>query len=137
MGRKCSHPSPRQLPTGEMFCPHCLMTLESKPFEAPRKPSKYNSVRCKEDGFTFDSMMERRYYRQLKQRKEAGDLQYFLRQVPFDLPGNIRYFCDFMVVENDGSIRYIDVKGVQSRVFINKKKQVEALYPVKVEVVKA
>jgi len=134
--KKCNHKTLSKLSTGELFCSICLVTVAAVE-ENPKKRSKYGAVRCSEDGINFDSIMERRYYRGLKARRDAGEIQYFLMQVPFHLPGSIRYFCDFMVVENDGSIRYVDVKGVQSRVFINKKKQTEALYPVKVEITKA
>lgn len=134
--RTCNHTTLTKLSTGELFCPVCLVTV-SQPKEKPKKRSKYGSVRCSEDGINFDSIAERRYYRELKARKDAGEIEYFLMQVPFHLPGSIKYFCDFMVVENGGAVRYVDVKGVQTRVFINKKKQTEALYPVKIEVVKA
>lgn len=98
--------------------------------------SKYKAIPTYVDGLRFPSKLEARYYSQLKLRLLAHDIKYFLRQVPFDLPGKIKYYCDFMVVELDGSIRYIDTKGVETATFKLKKKQVEALYPVKIEIVK-
>lgn len=58
---------------------------------------------------------------------------YFLRQVPIHLPGNVRYVCDFVVFYPDGSVRYIDCKGMKTPIYILKKKQVESLYPITLE----
>lgn len=98
----------------------------------------------KADGITFDSKKERDYYLTLKLRvaDEADELVYFLRQVPFDLPGNTKYRVDFQLFFGlhgspvDLVVRYIDVKGHETKEFIRAKKQVEALYPVEIEVVK-
>lgn len=94
------------------------------------KRNKYNAVKTKVDGITFDSKKEASYYRQLKMAVEEGEISYFLRQVPFDLEGNVKYRVDFMVVCNDGTIDYIDVKGRRTPMYILKKKQVEFRYPV-------
>jgi hypothetical protein len=120
---------------GDDFCPKCLQFLPSnEPIKKPK--SKYKNIACYEDGIRFDSKLERQYYNKLKSQRDSGEISYFLLQVPFMLPGKIKYVCDFMVVDKENQISYIDVKGVETRVFINKKKQVEALYPVKIEVIK-
>jgi hypothetical protein len=98
--------------------------------------TKYNAIPVFIDGIRFPSKLEGRYYQTLKLRLLANDIKYFLTQVPFRLPGGIKYVCDFMIVENDNSIRYVDTKGVETATFKLKKKQVEALYPVKIEIVK-
>jgi hypothetical protein len=98
--------------------------------------SKYKAIPTYVDNIRFPSKLEARYYSKLKLRQQANDIKYFLTQVPFRLPGGIKYVCDFMVVENDGSIKYIDTKGIETATFKLKKKQVEALFPVKIEVVK-
>jgi hypothetical protein len=102
------------------------------PTKKPRR-NKYNAQKTKVDGITFDSKKEATYYRQLKMAVGEGEISYFLRQVPFDLPGNVKYRVDFMIVCNDGTIDYIDVKGRRTPMYILKKKQVEALYPVTIE----
>jgi len=53
-------------------------------------------------------------------------------QVPIQLPGGVKYLVDFMIIYPDGKVEYIDVKGVKTSVYIIKKKQVEALYPIKI-----
>lgn len=110
--------------------------LWKKSANQQKRKSKYKAQPTYIDGVRFPSKLEARYYRILKLREKNKDLRYFLVQVPFRLPGGVVYRCDFMVVENDGSIRYIDTKGVETPAFKIKKKQVEALYPVKIEVVK-
>lgn len=103
---------------------------------ASRRGSKYAAKRTEVDGMLFDSKAEASYYLRLKARVLAGEVSYFLRQVAFHLPGKTRYVCDFAEVLADGRIRYVDVKGMQTEVFRLKKRQVEALYPVTIEIEK-
>ena len=101
------------------------------------RPSKYGAQLKKVDGITFHSKKEANYYRYLIQaRDKAKTVHYFLRQVPFDLGGGTKYRVDFVVFYTDGRIEYIDVKGYETPDFKRSKKQVEALYPVEISVVK-
>ncbi len=100
-----------------------------KPF--PRH--KFNAKRADRDGIKFDSTKEARYYDELQLRVKAGEVLFFLRQVPFELPGGVKYRVDFQEFWADGTVRFIDVKGMRTQEYINKKKQVEALYPVEIE----
>ena len=93
--------------------------------------NKYKNKRCEIDGIKFQSLAEGNYYSMLK-LLAGKEIKYFLRQVPFDLPGGIKYRVDFQVFRNDGTTQFIDVKGVQTAEFRLKKKMVEALYPVKI-----
>lgn len=99
-----------------------------------RQRHKFNAVRTESDGINFDSKKEARYYEQLKLRVAAGEVIFFLRQVPIHLPGGVRYVVDFQEFHADGTVRFIDVKGVQTASFIAKKKMVESLYPVEIEI---
>lgn len=101
-----------------------------------QKKTKYNSKRVNVDGMTFDSKLEAKYYGTLKLLKKSGELIFFLRQVPFDLPGNVKYRVDFVEFWKDGTIKFVDVKGYKTKDFIMKKKMVEDLYPITIEVVK-
>lgn len=99
---------------------------------------KYNAVRDECDGYKFHSKAEARYYRMLKLRRDTGEVPVFLMQVPFVLPGGVRYVVDFLEFHADGTVHWIDVKGRDTRASINKRKQVEALYaPIRIEVVPA
>jgi len=97
------------------------------------KPSKFRSVLTECDGIKFHSKKEARYYQQLKARIHAGEVKYFLMQVPFLLPGNVRYRVDFQEFWTDGSVHYVDVKGMRTETYKIKRRQVEALYPVRIE----
>lgn len=99
----------------------------------PARRNKYNAVATVVDGIRFDSKAEARFYESLKGMVLAGQLKYFLRQVPFDLPGNVKYKCDFMMVYHNGKVAYVDVKGRRTPMYILKKKQVESLYPVEIQ----
>jgi hypothetical protein len=104
-----------------------------------RKPirHKFHAEPSEADGQRFDSKAEAAYYAQLKIRQRVGEVVFFLRQVPFHLPGRTVYRVDFVVFECDGTVRFIDVKGAETETFRLKKRQVEELYPVQIEVVKA
>lgn len=98
---------------------------------------KYNAKPCESaDGIKFASMRERSWYLKLKILQVTGDVLFFIRQVPFDLPGKTTYRADFMVFYTDGSIKVLDVKGVETEVFKLKKRQMEEIYPFEIEVVK-
>lgn len=101
-----------------------------------RLKHKFNAVQCKADGIKFASKRERHWYYLLKIQQGAGEVLFFLRQVPFTLPGNTKYVLDFMVFYANGEIAFLDVKGVLTPQFVLKKKQVEDLYPIEIECVK-
>ena len=62
--------------------------------------------------------------------RQAGEVLFFQMQPPFHLTGNVKYVCDFQVYWANGDITFEDVKGVKTPMYLLKKKQVEALYPI-------
>jgi hypothetical protein len=94
---------------------------------------KFNAKPTDLDGMRFDSRKEALYYQQLKARKAAGEVVFFLRQVPFHLAGGVIYRIDFVEFHADGTVHFVDVKGMKTDMYIMKKKQVEDLYPIKIE----
>ncbi len=84
------------------------------------------------DGFLFDSQLEAKRYDSLKLMQERGLVLFFLRQVPFHLPGNTRYAVDFQVFWSNGRVTFEDSKGVKTEVYRLKKRQVEDLYPIEI-----
>lgn len=93
---------------------------------------KFNAIRAEVDGEKFQSKKEARYFSQLQLARQSGELLFFLRQVPFHLPGGVRYVCDFAEFWKSGEVRFVDVKGFATAVYKSKKKMVEAMYPVKI-----
>ena len=100
------------------------------------KRNKYGNRRVEVDGIRFDSQKEARYYEELMLRYRAGDLKLVLLQVPFILPGPVKYYADFLTIDNDGRYEVIDVKSEatrKNRVYINKKKQMKAVWGIEIK----
>ena len=103
--------------------------------EKPKRP-KYGNRRVDVDGIKFDSQKEARYYEDLMLRYRAGDLKLVLLQVPFILPGPVRYYADFVTVDRNGNVDVIDVKSEitkKNRTYINKKKQMKAIWGIDIK----
>ena len=101
-----------------------------------RKNNKYRNTLTYADHIKFDSKREAARYEELKLLQKAGEVLYFLRQVPFDLGAGTKYRCDFLIFWKDGSHTVEDVKGYATKEFKLKKKLVESKYPIKIEIVK-
>ena len=98
---------------------------------------KFNAKKVEFDGIRFDSTLEGDYYLHLVKLKAAGHILQFLRQVPFHLPGNVRYVVDFMEMWANGALVFSDVKGIETPEFKIKRKLVEDLYrPITINIVK-
>lgn len=111
----------RQKRTGE------LLMSQKKPVQ-----HKFHAKITELDGIKFASQKEANHYALLKQLRESGVVLFFLRQVPFHLPGGVKYVCDFQEFWLDGSIRFVDVKGFETEQYKAKKRMVEAMYPIKI-----
>lgn len=101
------------------------------------KRQKYGNRKVEIDGMKFDSRHEADYYfGVLVPRVKAGELRCVCRQVPFDLPGGIRYIADFVTMRPDMTIEaVIDAKSEatrKNRVYINKKKQMLACWGIEI-----
>lgn len=100
------------------------------------KTNKY-SVAPKADrsayGVTFHSKKEMGHYTNLRLLQRMGHVRYFLMQVPLRLKGGTVYRVDFQVFWPDGSVSYQDVKGMRTKVYKVKKREVEAEYPITIE----
>lgn len=98
----------------------------------PAKRNKYGAQATVVDGIRFDSKREARYYEQLKLRVESGEVRFFLRQVPLHLPGGTRLVIDFLEFLADGTQRFVDVKGRETPAFKIKRREIEAIYPIRI-----
>lgn len=52
------------------------------------------------DGYRFHSKLESDRYRELVLQRLAGEVRWFIRQVPFDVAPGVVYRADFLVVWN-------------------------------------
>ncbi len=80
----------------------------------------------------FDSKKEARHYDENLLAIEAGELLFQLLQVPFHLPGGIKYVADFVEFWADGTVKVVDAKGRRLPAYIRNMKLVEALYPIEI-----
>lgn len=93
---------------------------------------KFHNVPTEVQGVKFQSKKESRYYAQLLLAQKSGELLFFLRQVPFHLPGGVVYRADFCEFWKNGDVRFVDVKGFKTPMYKVKQKLVEASYPIKI-----
>lgn len=107
--------------------------------------SKYSAKKAEVDGYVFDSLIEAKYYEQLKWLKANKQIKGFkiqpkyLLQEAFKKNGKhfrkIEYIADFEVNHLDGSIEVVDVKGMETEAFKIKRKLFERLYLYKLSLV--
>lgn len=99
--------------------------------------TKYRNIKTTYNGIKFDSKKEANYCFELDMRKKAGEVISYEMQVPFQVVLNekkiCKYILDFMVLLKDGSIEYVDVKGMKTTVYRIKKKLVEAQFNLKIK----
>jgi len=117
--------------------PHPLPAFASA---IEKRKNKYNAQRTEYNGVTYDSKKEAEYAQLLDAKVTACDLSYWLRQVPFDLPGGVKYRADFVTFEQvaDTSlydVHVIDAKGYQTKEFKIKAKLFRAKYGQEIELV--
>lgn len=108
-----------------------VTTSLSVPVIHAPKPSKHRNVKVTVDRIRFDSKLEARCYEGLKLRQKAGDVRWFIRQIPFELEGGVVYRADFLAV-TPRDVEVIDATGRLTQTKANKLKQVKARYGVDV-----
>lgn len=124
-----------------------------KNFSQNKKQSKYRNKPTSKDGYRYDSILECKVGEDLELRRLAGDIKSVERQVrisfdfiigdtgiefiatmgkpifPKDMGVKImhlfNYFVDFVVLHNDNTIEFIEVKGMMLEPGITKFKLLE------------
>lgn len=76
----------------------------------------------------YASKREAEYAAHLASEKAAGNILGWLEQVPIKLPGG-KYVADFLVLRLDGTVRLVEVKGVQTAVWKLKLRTLEQTAP--------
>ncbi len=113
--------------------------------------NKYGNRKVTENGYTFDSMAEKRRYDELKLLQRAGhifNLRFKKKDCTFHLVKTfkngvnetvrgVKYIADFTYTDCDsGELVVEDVKGVQTKEFKLKKKWFESsFYPLTITLV--
>ena len=93
---------------------------------------KFHARSSTYNGIHFRSKKEGNRYLELLAMQKAGEVVFFLMQVPFRLAGGVKYVVDFVVFWKNGDITFEDVKGYKTPIYITKKKMVEDLYPIQI-----
>jgi hypothetical protein len=93
---------------------------------------KYNAKETWIDNIRFPSKLEARCYEWLKLRQAAGEVLWFVRQVPFDLGGGVKHRVDFLAALSGGGVELIDAKGHDLSEGKSRRKIVESKYGVKI-----
>lgn len=96
---------------------------------------KFKAKQTTVDNIKFSSKLEAAYYQQLKIRQMAGEVHFFLRQVPLDISGNKKYYVDFVEFLANGEVVFTEVKGMKIPMGQLKMAIVEDIYPIKINVV--
>lgn len=98
------------------------------------KNHKYHAQETFVDGIRFPSQREAEYYGTLKLRKAAGDIKGFTRQVSVPLAsGKRRLRIDFVVIELDDRVRWIDTKGAMTEAWAVKRDELEHNLGIRIE----
>jgi len=113
-----------------------IEVLENSKERMSKIKHKFGAIRCERNGFKFPSKLERSYYDKLKSLEKRGSVLFFLMQTAFHLPGNIKYLVDFTIFWCDGQVTFVDTKGIDTPISKLKRKQVETIYPIKIDVVR-
>ncbi len=106
------------------------------------KPHKYNAIRTEYGGVKYASKKEAAQAQKLGLMVKAGEIDFYLRQVPFDLGAGITYRADFVTfkyetVEDEDivdillcwQVRVIEVKGMSTLAWKLKHKLFKEKYP--------
>lgn len=91
----------------------------------PRR-NKYGNRRTELDGEVYESKHEAQIANTLMLQGMGGEIKGVARQVPFFLPGGVKYIADFVVFLPDGSYQVMDAKSEatkQNAVYRLKKRQ--------------
>ena len=126
---------------GQVVRPAYYSALRSGAKTEP-KVNKYHVAKPEDrtyNGRTYASKKEMLKAQELDLRVKAADIDFYLEQVPFKLPGNRVYRLDFVSFKEyeSGSweIEYIEVKGKDLPMGKLKRAQTEELYGISIQLV--
>jgi hypothetical protein len=98
-----------------------------------RRKNKYNAKTQKYNGYSYDSIKEANYARELDWRVKAGEIKEVINQYKIDIRIDGKhwrnYYIDFKLIMADGSIEYHEVKGFATEVWKMKWDACKILFP--------
>lgn len=96
--------------------------------------NKYGAKKSTYNNLSFPSKLEKNVYIVLEKLKAKGVIDFFLRQVPFDLPGKTTHRVDYMTIDTMG-YKLFEAKGRDLPMGKMKRAQTEELYGVSIHVI--
>lgn len=106
------------------------------------KSNKFHAVMVEAHERKFPSKKHYRFYLDLVCKQKAREIWFFLREVPFDLPGHYekngriaRHRVDFMIAYPDRTFEFVEVKGRDYGEGKLRRAIVEETYNLKIRVV--
>jgi len=101
-----------------------------------KRRSKYRNERQEWQGRSFDSKHELAKFKEYELERVAGKIRAVVRQVSFQLPGTHRRIrVDFMLVQNNGRIDFVDAKGFATKEWELKRDQVKEAFGITIQTV--
>ncbi len=97
---------------------------------------KFKAKPVNHAGEHFRSTLEFNFKQHLDLLQKHGEIIFYLMQVPLRLPGGTKYIVDFLIFWKDGRIAFVDTKGMETETFKIKKREIEAIYPFTIEIIK-
>lgn len=78
--------------------------------------NKYNAVKKTVNGLQYDSQKEANKSVELDWLKKSKEIKDWTRQVKEELRGENgtligKYYCDFLITHNDGTLEYLEIKS--------------------------
>lgn len=110
-------------------------TISAKEYQTMFKPQKRNKFNAKKvyiDGHKFDSASEGELYVELKLQQEKGLIKSFKQQWKEELWAYgkhiMNYYVDFRIEHNDGTIEFLEHKGMSTELWKKKWQMLLAKY---------
>lgn len=104
-----------------------------QPAAAPAR-TRHGNRKVEYQGQKFDSQHELQVFKDFELERAAGKIRAVVRQVSMPIAGSRRRIrLDFMIVENDGGIRWVDAKGFCEREWLLKRDIVQAACGISIE----
>ena len=96
---------------------------------------KFRNIPKEYKGIRYQSTLEANYAAHLDLLISSGEVLFYLRQPKFHMPSGNTYAADFLIFYSSGDAEFVDTKGKVTDLFLNKMRELEASYPVKIKVI--
>lgn len=102
---------------------------------SPLQP-RHGNKKCLWQGMKFDSLREMEHFRQFELERISGKIRAVIRQVSLPLTGHRRRIrVDFLIINLDGSVRWVDSKGHPEREWLLKRDLIHQQFGIYIETI--